>query len=507
MAISLTRLSYAPMADTVLTPTELESIRGRADRFLTELLDEWYMHYAGHKDTLEIADIYDRYPELTSLENANVLGASVDGDASVRELWHFGCAEYLANLTKKHAEQIAALEAKLEATVNGDTVGFRMLRPAMANEPDRDKRRALEQARNELTEEHMNPVYRDGMAVTLQAVKDLGAPDAVELHRRFGFKLDELADQCRAVLADTETLFEETIEPLLRERLGISLDEAERWDIPRLFRATEWDESFTADGMLPALEGTLTGLGIDLHSQSNVELDVEQREKKSPRAFCAPIQVPQRVVLVIQPIGGVDDWRALFHEAGHTEHFALTSADLSMEERRLGDNAVTEGWASLFDHLVSDPTWLDRLLSFGETKGFTAEAAAQELWFLRRYSAKLLYELELYLTDDVESMRPRYVEILGGALKVEPSPTDWLFDVDPGFYCTEYLRSWAFEAQLRFHLCSKFGYDWFTKKQAGSLLQELWSLGQKPTADEMLADVTGAGIEMAAVAERAREML
>jgi hypothetical protein len=507
MAISLTRLSYAPMAEAALTPAELESIRGRADRFLAELLDEWYMHYAGHKDTLEIAGIYDRYPELTSLENANALGASVDGDHGVRELWHFGCAEYLANLTKKHAEQIAALEAKLEATVNGDTVGFRMLRPAMANEPDRAKRHALEQARNELTEEHMNPVYRDGMAVTLQAVKDLGAPDAVELHRRFGFKLDDLADQCRAVLADTETLFEETIDPLLRERLGISLDEAERWDIPRLFRATEWDESFTADGMLPALEGTLTGLGIDLHSQSNVELDVEQREKKSPRAFCAPIEVPDRVVLVIQPIGGVDDWRALFHEAGHTEHFALTSADLTMEQRRLGDNAVTEGWASLFDHLVSDPTWLDRLLSFGDPKGFTAEAAAQELWFLRRYSAKLLYELELYLTDDVESMRSRYVEILGGALKVEPSPTDWLFDVDPGFYCTEYLRSWAFEAQMRFHLCSKHGYDWFSKQQAGSLLRELWSLGQKPTADEMLADVTGAGIEMAAVAERAREML
>ena len=113
----------------------------------------------------------------------------------------------------------------------------------------------------------------------------------------------------------------------------------------------------------------------------------------------------------------------------------------------------------------------------------------------------------LLLTDDVESMRSRYVEILGGALKVEPSPTDWLFDVDPGFYCTEYLRSWAFEAQIRFHLCETFGYDWFSKQQAGSLLKELWSLGQKPTADEMLADVTGAGIEMAAVAERAREML
>ena len=389
------------------------------------------MHYAGHKDTLEIAGIYDRYPELTSLENANALGASVDGDRTIRELWHFGCSEYLAEPHEEARRADRRARGEARGGRGRRQVGFRMLRPAMANEPDRDKRRALEQARNELTEEHMNPVYREAVAVTLQAVKDLGAPDAVELHRRFGFKLDELADQCRAVLADTESLFEETIEPLLRERLGISLDEAERWDIPRLFRAAEWDESFTADGMLPALECTLTGLGIDLRSQKNVELDVEQREKKSPRAFCAPIEVPDRVVLVIQPIGGVDDWRALFHEAGHTEHFALTSADLSMEERRLGDNAVTEGWATLFDHLVNDPTWLDRLLSFADPKSFTAESAAQELWFLRRYSAKLLYELELYLTDDVESMRSRYVEILGGALKVEPSPTDWLFDVDP----------------------------------------------------------------------------
>ena len=42
-------------------------------------------------------------------------------------------------------------------------------------------------------------------------------------------------------------------------------------------------------------------------------------------------------MLVIQPIGGADDWRALFHEAGHTEHFANTSRDLAVEEKRLGD--------------------------------------------------------------------------------------------------------------------------------------------------------------------------
>ena len=109
---------------------------------------------------------------------------------------------------------------------------------------------------------------------------------------------------------------------------------------------------------------TLADLGIDLKSQENVTLDLDERPNKSPRAFCAPIEVPDRVVLVIQPIGGPDDWRALFHEGGHTEHFAHTSRDLSMEEKRLGDNAVTEGWAMLLQHLTDEPAWLTRRLDF-----------------------------------------------------------------------------------------------------------------------------------------------
>src|SRR5207245_396908 len=82
------------------------------------------------------------------------------------------------------------------------------------------------------------------------------------------------------------------------------------------------------------------------------------RPNKTPRAFCAPIEIPDKVMLVIQPIGGPNDWRALFHEAGHTEHFANTSRALAMEEKRLGDNAVSEGWAMLMQHLTDDPDWL-----------------------------------------------------------------------------------------------------------------------------------------------------
>jgi hypothetical protein len=259
--------------------------------------------------------------------------------------------------------------------------------------------------------------------------------------------------------------------------------------------------------MLPALQATLRDLGIDLDSQENVHLDLEQRPAKSPRAFCAPIEVPGRVMLVISPIGGRDDWEALFHEAGHTEHYAFTSADLPMEDKRLGDMAVTEGWASLLQHLVTEPAWLNRKLDVPRVEQLANEGAISLLYFSRRCCAKLLYEIEFFQADDPGTMRSRYRELLTEALKLPANAESYLSDIDGSFYVTGYLRSWAFEAQLRDYLRSEYGSDWFARREAGGLLRELWSLGQGPTADELLRDVTGSKLEMASVADRIREGL
>jgi hypothetical protein len=489
------------------TPRELDAYREGADRFIAAIDEEYYLHYAGHKDTLDLEAIYEEFAELTTLREANRIGSVADGDRRVRELWRFACGGYMGNLTREHAEKVARLEAELKATVDGEQIPYRLLRPTMANEPDRDRRRRVEDARNELNEEHLNPLQLEAFDVDHRAVRDLGAPSYAELHRRFGMNLDELAGQCREFLASTESLYEQAADRLFRERVGVGLGEARRYDVARLFRAPQWDSAFPGDRMLPALEATLADLGVDLRSQRNVELDVEQREKKSPRAFCAPIEVPGRVVLVIQPIGGVDDWRALFHEGGHTEHFAHTRAELALEERRLGDNAVTEGWAMLLEHLTGDPAWLNRRLDVPRVDEFVAEGGTQLLYLVRRYSAKLLYELELHQADDALPLRNRYVELLGDALKIEPSAADWLADVDPGFYVTEYLRAWALEAQLREFLRDKFGSAWFARRDAGSLLRELWSEGQSMNADEILGELTGDELRLDAVAERVREAL
>ena len=492
---------------TPLDQREIDSLSADAGRFIAELDEETYLHFAGIKETYDLAPIYEEHARLTSLDTALGLRAASEGGRRTRELWRFASEQYLGNFVREEAERLAGLEATLTADVDGEETPFRMLRPRLMNEDDRDARERIEVARNELTEEHLNPLHLEAARVVHRETERLEAPSYTELYRRFGFPLDDLADQCRRFLASTESLWEEAGDRFLRARIGLGLDEAQRWDVGRAWRGVAWDEAFPAQLMLPALGASLADLGVELGAQRNVELDLEDRPNKDPRAFCVPIEIPERIVLVLKPQGGPDDWRGLFHEAGHTEHFAHTAPELAMEEKRLGDNAVTEGWAMLLEHLTFDPVWLERRLDFPRPYEFAAEGATQLLWVVRRYAAKLLYEIEFHAAPDVTAMRPRYVELLEDALKVAPSGSDYLADIDDGFYASEYLRAWAFEAQLRSYLREKFGNAWFARRDAGSLLRELWGEGQKHTADELLREVAGESLELDAVADRIRESL
>jgi hypothetical protein len=489
-------------------PAALHAYREEADRFIAALDEEYYLHFAGLKEEFELTPIYERYSDLATLDACRRMGdAAASGERGAIELWRFACEGYMGDLTRSEMEELARLEASLTTQVDGEEIGFRMLRPALANEPDRSRRERLDRARIELTESELNPRHLAVAQTRRAATTRLGAASYGDLYERFGFPLQSLAGQCERLLAETEELFVSAADRLFRQRVGVPLEDAKRWDVPRLFRATEWDSGFRADEMLPALEATLAGLGIDLRAQENVHLDLEPRPTKTPRAFCAPIEVPGRVMLVIQPIGGPDDWHALFHEAGHTEHYAHTSGDLPVEARRLGDNAVTEGWAILFELLVNDPAWLERRLDFAKPDEFAAEATTGLLYFVRRYAAKFLYELELHSGDGLETMRGRYVERMRDALKIEASEADYLGDVDPGFYSSSYLRAWAFESTLRSFLRGEFGRAWFTRREAGSLLRELWHEGQRPTADELLDEVTGAELTLDAVSDRISETI
>ncbi len=484
-------------------PLALPTYRERLEAMTAEALDEYYRHAAGLKPTLEMTPIYERYADLSSLEQVHAL---TDAGAH-RELRRFAAEAFVGNGAKELTDRAANTESELEIAWDDGTIPYRAVRPTLMNEPDAARRRDLHARRCAATDEHLNPLLAEIAERERALTQEVGAPTVLALYEGFGYDPAGLHAKTQAFLAETDELYRRRMDALLRERLGMGLDAAAPPDLARLFRAPEFDAGFRPERALPALRATLAELGVDLDAQRNVELDVDARPNKRPRAFCAPIRVPDRVVLVILPQGGQDDYRALFHEAGHTEHFAHTSAGLPAEQRILGDNAVTEGFAFLLEHLVSDPAWLAARLDFGPVERYVEFAAIAKLYLIRRYAAKLAYELELHAGAPLATLPARYAELLSAAVGVPYPTTDYLEDVDGGFYSTCYLRAWAFEAQLRDHLRGRFGRDWFRRTAAGGLLRELWSLGQAETADALLNEVAGDALDFGVLAAEARERL
>ncbi|MGC9975080.1 MAG: hypothetical protein ABSC36_06835, partial [Gaiellaceae bacterium] len=222
--------------------------------------------FAGLKPSLELEAIHERYSDLTSLEQARWLGERVDGDRRMCELWRFACEGYLGALTRAEEERLATLEAGLSAELGGERIAFRMLGPETANSEDRERRERLERARCALVEHELNPIKLELRGRLHAAVLELGSESAIDLYRRFGLPLDDLAAQCRSFLAETEKLYERALERLLGMRLGLRLDQVARHDTPRLFRAQHWDAAFPAGRMLAALKATLADLGISARS-------------------------------------------------------------------------------------------------------------------------------------------------------------------------------------------------------------------------------------------------
>ncbi len=203
-------------------------------------------------------------------------------------------------------------------------------------------------------------------------------------------------------------------------RLGLSESRAATADIAYLFRGVRWDPFFPRDTMLEALQRTLLRLGIDLAGQGNVEVDSEPRPRKSARAFCAGIRIPDEVKLVIKPSGAQDDYRSLFHEAGHAEHFSHVDAGLPVAFRRLGDNSVTESYAFLIEHLLMNPAWLEEMLGIEDAGGYLEYARFRKRYMLRRYASKLRYEQALH--SGAEEPAPLYASFLGENLGGEDLP-------------------------------------------------------------------------------------
>jgi hypothetical protein len=203
----------------------------------------------------------------------------------------------------------------------------------------------------------------------------------------------------------------------------------------------------------------------------------------------ATLRIPDEIVLVVRPGGGPDDYAAFLHELGHALHFAHTDPRLPVEDRRLGDASVTEAFAFLMDGLLRERGWLRRFVGLAQPADLLRFTAFHKLWFLRRYAAKLEYELTLHADGPTARCADLYRDLLAGATLVDWPRELSLADLDPFFYAARYLRAWIFEAQLRELLRERFDEEWYRNDRTGPFLLALWQRGQRDPIEQLAMEL------------------
>jgi hypothetical protein len=495
-------------------------LRRDGQAMMEELSRESYLGHSGLKAGIELQPIYEKYKAVLSEDafrlTLDAFGSSAEGSEERRSArvlleWELEgqASRVLAPLEEREVEWENGASLRLS---EGREIKYQVASIEIANSKERAERIAIDDARAALAGKEHAPIRLEYLQREKEVVEsmELAASYNDSFEAVTGISLASLADQCSAFLRDTESMWDETLRHYLRTKLGINRSEAMRADALALFRASEFDEGFPASQMEPAIRRQVAEMGIDATASGRIVFDLGEREGKRSRAFCAPVRVPEEVYLVLRPHGGQNDYSTMLHELGHALHFANAETALPFEFRWLGDNSVTEGYAMLFDHRMQDAGWLSRYTSLGKPRvaEFLRMSAFEELHFLRRYSAKLLYEIAVYSGGIPWSSLPDlYVSRLTEATGFRYRPEDAFIDLDPRFYSVRYLRAWQLQSVLTDFLTERFNDDWHRNPAAGPWIAgDLFSIGQRETADEIAARA-GASLSFAPLIRKIEAML
>lgn len=509
------------MAVVNTTSLSIDRLRRDGDTFMQEISREYYLASSGQKSSAELQPIYDKYAAILGSDAlamvVEMFRASATGSEEHRGLrlltdWlvEAQSSRVLASLDER---ELAWESSSIVRLTDGREIEYQRVAIELANAPDVRERHAIEQARAKLVAAELAPLRRERLQRERDITEDLGLAESyvAGFELLSGIDLKRLRDECATLLRDTQSMWDDVLPEFLRSRLGMTTADVTRADALAVFRAKEFDRFFPSASMEANIRKQVREMGIDPGASGRAIFDTEDREGKRSRAFCAPVRVPNEVYLVMRPHGGQTDWTTFLHELGHTLHFAYMRPDLPYEYRWLGDNSVTEGYAMLFDHQMQDAGWLKRYTELGPSnvRQFLRALGFEELHFLRRYAAKLGYELSLYGGDlSWEALPDLYVDRLTNATTFRYNRADAFVDVDPRFYAARYLRAWQLQSLLTETLVERFDQDWWRNPRAGPwICSALFGEGQRELATEQAERVSGKPLSFAPLVRAVTRML
>jgi hypothetical protein len=467
-------------------------------RYLYERSEEGRAVRVGEKEVSEQAAIVARYADLFSREQLQALHeqeAESDGDER----------EWLYRLRKTCesglvAAELAERDDELENAQLGARVTFKgeelPLRSALAqlavipDYADRDELGELYRRRSAEFNEQRLELLR--ASEELESDLSGEADPVARTEEEKQISLHELA----SVLAATSERIEESF-IALRETWFDRLLGPEREPQPSsahmgyVRRLSPLDETYTKDRATDVCLQTLSALGFDLAADRNIKLDLDDRPQKSPRACVIASDPPKVVHLITRAQGGLHDYQAFMHEAGHALHYAGCDPNLPYTFRRISrDHALTEIYSYICEAITREPAWHSEHFGLSDEEARTNAQATTFLEGLlfRRYTAKLQFELGFWSAfADAGTTSDDYAEKLTAATGVRYPKDGHLADMDAGFYSADYLRAWIRHAQLRAHLIDEVGDDWWRSPKTGKILRALFAEGTRPSSEEIAA--------------------
>ena len=469
----------------------LTEYRQRFGDFHSNLNHDYELFWSGQQDKLETnflaaeySDLFSR-PTIAALRQELEATSRADDRAALKLLLAEASHEHLTARVRPWTEEIRAYEALATIMWEGEITGFPATAALLRREPNPAKRHDLAARRAEISKDIQD--LRDERWEKLHAAaQDFGAENYLTFYAELrDVAYEKLAAQLQPFLTQTESPYVAALSPLVVREANVTLDEATSADLGYFQRLTRFAKFFPAWQLQHAYRETFSGLGIFTYKQDNIVIDDQPRPRKSTQSFHFPIRVPDEIKVIFTLQDGAPSYASFLHEIGHAQHYAWTSRNLYPEFQFSGDGAVRDAFALLFAGLLHDEHWLGDLLKYYQSNEFRHVLATQKLLRIRRYAAKLSYEVELHAGKLVSTAGARYSELLTDAVRVQYDETEHLRDVEDGLAVASFLRASAFEAQLREQLKTKFGSRWWTSRKAGDYLIDLWNTGGRYQAEEL----------------------
>ena len=473
----------------------------RLRSYLRESSEEAREVRVGEKEVSEHAAIVARYADLFTREQHAALGeaaaqASEEDDERLIRLRE-ACAGGIVSLELAAAYdelQNAILAARVD--FDGEALPLRSAQAKVAvlrEYGEREELGRLAADASALMNNRRLDLLRRGESLEAELT---GQPDPVRRSaERKQIDLRELASTVAEAARRQECAFAALRERWLDRLLGPERDpEPSSYHVSYVRRMSPLADVYTKERAVSVSLETLARLGFDLAGAERIRLDLDDRPQKNPRACVIASDPPELVHLITRAQGGIHDYQAFLHEAGHALHYAGCDAALPFAFRRLSrDHALTEIYSFLVESVTREPGW------HAEHFGLDAEEAEQraegtkflEGLLFRRYTAKLQYELDLWSDfDNAPDYAPVYADALRAAIGFRYRPDAYLADMDDGFYSADYLRAWIRTAQLRAYLRDQIGHDWWERSETGEFLRGLFHEGTKPS-NEAIAERIG----------------